>query len=93
MEEILIYSGVYGILVMAFMNAVVVFISYRRKRISLLDGVWLLLFIIGVSLLAGAVFFRNITKMHQWYYPLIFASLIGLIGLFLRLTRQLLRRR
>jgi uncharacterized protein with PQ loop repeat len=89
MTDIFIYSGVYGIMIMAFLNLVVVIISYRRKLISAIDGGLLTFFILGISFLASAVFFRNINKMHQWYYPLIFASLIGLIGLFLRQTKKL----
>ena len=92
MEDILIYTGVYGIMIMAIMNLVIVWLCFYKKLLTLWDSIWFTAFILGVSLLASAVFFRNITKMHQWYYPLIFASLLGLIGLFLRLSRKLIRR-
>ena len=93
MEDILIYTGVYGIMVMAVMNLLVVWIGYYKRIFRIWDSIWFTAFIMGVSLLAAAVFFRNITKMHQWYYPLIFAALLGLIGLFLRLSRKLIRKR
>ena len=92
MGDIFIYTGVYGIMLMAAMNLVVVWISYYKRILRIWDSIWFTAFILGMSMLSAAAFFRNITKMHQWYYPLIFASLIGLIGLFLKLSSKLIRR-
>ncbi|UKN03051.1 hypothetical protein K6119_05940 [Paracrocinitomix mangrovi] len=87
MEEILINTGVYGILIMAVMNFVIVYLSYRKRKLDFQETIWLVFLICGISMLAAAVFFRSIMKMNWLYYAAILASLVGLIGMFLRLAR------
>jgi len=89
MTEILIYTGVFGILALAILNLFLVFRTYRKSFISVYDVIWISLGILAVSLISFTVFFRNIERMHWLYYIAITLCLFGMIALFLNLTRKL----
>lgn len=92
MDEILIYTGIYGILFLSVINIAVVVVAYRKNILAFSDSLMFVMGILGMALLASSVFFRNITKMHWMYYAAILACLVGLIGLLLNLTKQLIRK-
>ena len=92
MDEILINTGVYGILAMALLNLIVIVVAYQKRALTISDCLWLVLAVIGVSLIAAAVFTRSIMNMSWLYYAAILASLIGMISLFLNLSRRLVRK-
>ncbi|MEX1000962.1 MAG: hypothetical protein WDZ35_02495 [Crocinitomicaceae bacterium] len=93
MKEVLLYTGVYGVLALAVINLFLVFLTYQKSYFSFFDMIWISLGIGCVSLLAFTVFFRHIANLHWMYSVGILICFFGMIGLFLNLTQRLMRNR
>ncbi|MCB9225190.1 MAG: hypothetical protein R2780_03120 [Crocinitomicaceae bacterium] len=93
MTEVLIQTSVYGILALGLINLYVAYKSYRRELIVYSDLIWITLGIIGVSFIATSIMLKGTLKLNWMYYVALTACGFGMIGLFLKLTQQLLRNR
>lgn len=91
MEEILINTGVYGIMLVGFINLIVLFVAYFRRILDHTEFFSLLALVVAITLIAGTVFIRDVRHMDWMYYAGLLASLVGLIALLLRVSKKLIR--
>jgi hypothetical protein len=91
MVEVLVYTGVYGILVMCILNFGLIFVAGRRGIISFMEAVWMICAIAGIGLLAYTVTLRSILRLDYLYYAGLTVGIFGMVGLFISLTQRLIR--
>ena len=91
MVEVLIYTAVYGILIMAVLNFFLIFIGGRRGIINFIEAVWMICVIAAVALLAYTVTLRSILRLDYLYYVGLTVGIFGMVALFLSLTQRLMR--
>ena len=92
MTEVLIHSSVYGILALGIINLFLAYRSLRRELIIFSDLVWITLGIIGVGFIATSIMLKGMLRLNWMYYAALTACAFGMVGLFLKLTQQLLRK-
>ena len=91
MTEVLIYTAVYGIMVVGLFNIILVLVSGKKGIISFFESIWMICGVAAVCLLAFTVFFRGILRLDYLYYAGLTVSLFAMVALFLNLTQKLMR--
>ncbi|MFT4602810.1 MAG: hypothetical protein ACI857_002997 [Arenicella sp.] len=91
MVEVLVYTAVYGILLMGVLNFILIFIAGRKGIISFMEAVWMICGIAAVGMLAYTVTLRSIFRLDYLYYAGLTIGIFGMVGLFLSLTQRLIR--
>jgi hypothetical protein len=91
MVEVLVYSAVYGILLVGLLNFFLIFISGQKGIISFFEAIWMICGIAAVEFLAFTVFLRSIMRLDYLYYAGLTVGIFAMVGLFLSLTRRLIR--
>jgi uncharacterized membrane protein len=91
MTKVLIETAVYGILFIGLVNLFLAFRSYRKQLLEFSDCIWITLGVCGVSFVATFIMLKGMLKLNWMYYVALCACAFGMIGLFLKLSQQLLR--
>ena len=91
MVEVLVYTAVYGILVMCLLNFVMIFIAGRRGIISFMEAVWMICGIACIGLLAYTITLRSILRLDYLYYAGLTVGIFGMVGMFISLTQRMMR--
>lgn len=89
MVEVLVYTAVYGIMIVGFLNFLLIFVSSRKGILTFFEAVWMICGIAAVCMLAFTVFFRGILRLDYLYYAGLTVSLFAMVALFLNLTQKL----
>ena len=91
MVEVLVYTAVYGILVVGILNFLMIFIAGKKGIITFFEAVWMICGIAAVEFLAFTVFFRSILRLDYLYYAGLTVAIFAMVGLFLSLTQRMMR--
>lgn len=89
MVEVLVYTAVYGIMIVGFLNFLLIFVSNKKGILTFFEAVWMICGIAAVCMLAFTVFFRGILRLDYLYYAGLTVSLFAMVALFLNLTQKL----
>lgn len=93
MTEVLIETGVFGIIAVGLINLYLTYRSYRKEILEFSDTIWITLGIFGVDFIATSILLKGMLHLNWMYYIALVTCAFGMIGLFLRLTQQLLSNR
>lgn len=90
MVEVLVYTAVYGIMVVGFLNFLLIFVLGRKGILSFFEAIWMICGIAAVCMLAFTVFFRGILRLDYLYYAGLTVSLFAMVALFLNLSKKIM---